>query len=57
MSSFTLLLSIRKLDGDKEDPVYFKVDGGRFECDKTLKLMTDTNYVLELQGKPHAEIR
>uniref|UniRef100_A0A8C8SLM1 CB1 cannabinoid receptor-interacting protein 1 n=1 Tax=Pelusios castaneus TaxID=367368 RepID=A0A8C8SLM1_9SAUR len=37
-----------------DEPVYFKVDGERFEQNRTIKLLTGANYKVEVTLKPGA---
>ncbi len=43
-------VSFRKLPG--EDPIYFKVDGGRFEESRTIKLNSNCKYKILFTFKP-----
>lgn len=47
---FKLTLNIKKLPENQN--VFFKVDGGRFDQDKTIKLNVNATYAMELQFKP-----
>ena len=53
--AFKLTVGIRKAIGDV--PVYFKVDGGRFESERTLKLNMNTKYALEIATRPCQPVR
>ena len=58
MGDVRVNLELRRLDAqDAEQEVYFKVDGGRFENDKTIKLTQDTKYKLNIVCKPPLGIR
>ncbi len=47
---FTVTLGIKKQPGD--EAVYFKVDGGRFDSERTLKFNVNSKYSMEFQLKP-----
>jgi hypothetical protein len=52
--NFKLQLSLKRIVGSEEppEPVHFKVDGGRFDSEKTIKLNVDSKYSLEFNLKP-----
>ena len=51
---FNLQLGIKREVGKEKtlEPVYFKVDGGRFDSERTLKLNTDSKYLLTFTVMP-----
>ena len=48
--SFKVTLSLRKSIDDES--VHYKMDGGRFDTEKTLKLNINCTYILKLTFKP-----
>ena len=48
--SFKVLFAIRKRVYDQ--PIHYKIDGGRFDSEKTVKLNVNTKYVVEVTLKP-----
>ncbi|CAH1793250.1 unnamed protein product [Owenia fusiformis] len=50
---FKVLVGLKTEQGD---PIHFKVDGGRFNQARTLKLNVNANYIMEISVKPHKEI-
>ena len=50
MSQFRVQLVLRKRPLDQ--PVHFKVDGGRFEEEKTVKLNMNAKYSMEFTFRP-----
>ena len=56
---FNLQLAIKRHlgEGKTPEPVYFKVDGGRFDSEKTLKLNTESSYILTFTFRPAYSIQ
>lgn len=48
--NFKLTMAIRKIQGDQ--PVFFKVDGGRFEAERTVKFNMNTKYAVDITVRP-----
>ncbi|CAD5119864.1 DgyrCDS8448 [Dimorphilus gyrociliatus] len=53
-TTFKLQLGLKRKDDN--EPVRFKIDGGRFDSEKTLKLNVDTPYLLELRLTQEIEV-
>jgi hypothetical protein len=53
MSSFKLVLGLKQI-GQNSSPesVHFKVDGGRFESERTIKLNVEASYSLQFTFRP-----
>ena len=50
----TSMKILKKEDGG---PVYFKIDGGRFQYEETIKILTGNQYKVLLEFKPTMELR
>lgn len=48
--SFKMTISITKKPYDR--PVHFKVDGSRFDSDKTVKFNINSKYILDFTFRP-----
>lgn len=48
--SFKIVLSVTKKPYDR--PIHFKVDGTRFESERTVKLNVNSKYIIDLSFQP-----
>lgn len=55
-NTFTLQLRVKKAQ-DAAGAVHYKSDGSRFTTDKTIKLNTNTEYLLELETRPNKALQ
>ena len=49
--------SMKILKKDDGGPVYFKFDGGRFQHEETIKILTGSQYRVILEFKPSMDLR
>lgn len=49
--------SMKIVKKDDGRPVYFKFDGGRFQHEETLKMLTGSQYKVVLELKPTMDLR